>query len=76
MLKRLFGATEGASASSGSSGGAGTSNAGRQSAIETLANLKETLAMLEKREVRWVWAMYCISGCAGERDAEGAVRGV
>lgn len=50
MLKRLFGATEGASASSGSSGGAGTSNAGRQSAIETLANLKETLAMLEKRE--------------------------
>jgi hypothetical protein len=44
MLKRLFGATEGASASSGSSGGAGTSNAGRQSAIETLANLKETPA--------------------------------
>jgi hypothetical protein len=49
MLKRLFGATEGPLVSSG---GGASGGGGAQSIVNNLANLKETLSMLEKREVR------------------------
>jgi len=47
MLKRLFGATEGPLVSSG---GGASGGGGAQSIVNNLANLKETLSMLEKRE--------------------------